>query len=120
MYIYVYIYVYNVYMCVCVCVCVFIHTHAHITTETDLLTLRLSRSVATPHLFVRDGPFKCPGHARAQIKGALQLRINRYGLIRSAHVHERVPTKSFVVLIIGNSESNHLGTQGTFNPHKRG
>jgi len=31
-------------------------------------------------------------------------------------VHERVSTKSFVVLIIGNSKSNHLGAQGTFTP----
>jgi len=30
-------------------------------------------------------------------------------------VHERVSTKSFVVLIIGNSKSFHLGAQGTFN-----
>jgi len=30
-------------------------------------------------------------------------------------VHERVSTKNFVVLIIGNSKSNHLGAQGTFN-----
>jgi len=29
-------------------------------------------------------------------------------------VHERVLTKSFVVLIIGNSKSFHLGAQGTF------
>ena len=35
--------------------------------------------------------------------------------IRFAHVHERVLTKSFVVLIIGNSKSNHLDAQGTFN-----
>jgi len=28
---------------------------------------------------------------------------------------ERVSTKSFVVLIIENSKSNHLGAQGTFN-----
>jgi len=48
------------------------------------------------------------------VKGALQLLINRYGYIRFAHVHERVSTKSFVVLIIGNSESNHLGAQGIF------
>jgi len=40
--------------------------------------------------------------------------MNRYGLIRFAHVHERVSTKSFVVLIIGNAKSNHLGAQGTF------
>ena len=49
------------------------------------------------------------------VKGALQLLINRYGLIRFAHVHQRVSTKSFVVLIRGNSNSNHLGVQGTFN-----
>jgi len=48
--------------------------------------------------------------------GALQLPINRYGYIRFAHVHERVSTKSFVVLIKGNSKSNQLGVQGTFNP----
>ena len=52
---------------------------------------------------------------RDNLKGALQLLINRYGQIRFPHVHERVSTKSFVVLIIGNSESNHLGAQGTFN-----
>jgi len=48
-------------------------------------------------------------------KGALQLLFNHYGYIRFAHVHERVSTKSFVILIIGNSKSNHLGAQGTFN-----
>jgi len=48
------------------------------------------------------------------LKGALQLLINRYGYIRFAQVPERVSTKSFVVLIIGNSKSFHLGTQGTF------
>jgi len=41
--------------------------------------------------------------------------MNRYGHIRFAHVHERVSTQSFVVLMIGNSKSNHLGAQGTFN-----
>jgi len=40
--------------------------------------------------------------------------MNRYGLIRVAQVPERVSTKSFVVLIIGNSKSNRLGAQGTF------
>ena len=29
---------------------------------------------------------------------------------------ERVSIKSFVVLILGSSKSNHLGAQGTFNP----
>jgi len=47
-------------------------------------------------------------------KGALQLRGERYRQIRFAQVPERVSTKSFVVLIIGNSKSNHLGAQGTF------
>jgi len=47
--------------------------------------------------------------------GALQLLINRHGKIRFAQVHERVSTQSFVVLSIGNSKSNHLGAQGTFN-----
>ena len=51
-----------------------------------------------------------------RVKGALQLLINRYCQIRLAHVHKRVLTKSFVVLIIGNSKSFHLGAQGTFNP----
>ena len=50
-----------------------------------------------------------------RVKGALQLLINRYGYIRLAHVHERVLTKGFVVLILGNSKSFHLGAQGTFN-----
>jgi len=49
------------------------------------------------------------------IKGALQLLMNRCGYIRFAHVHKRVSTNSFVVLIIGNSKSNHLGAQDTFN-----
>jgi len=42
--------------------------------------------------------------------------MNRYGWIRFAQVPERVSTKSFVVLILGNSKSFHLGAQGTFNP----
>jgi len=52
-----------------------------------------------------------------RVKGALQLLINRYGQIRFAQVPERVSTQSFVVLIIGNSKSFHLGAQGTFNPN---
>jgi len=34
--------------------------------------------------------------------------------MRFAQVPERVSTKSFVVLIKGNSKSNYLGAQGTF------
>ena len=45
---------------------------------------------------------------------SLQLLMNRYGYICVAHVHERVSTQSFVVLIICNSKPNHLGAQGTF------
>jgi len=55
-----------------------------------------------------------PRHYRVQ--GTLQLLMNCYGKIRFAHVRERVSTKSFVVLIIDNSKSNHLGPQGTCNP----
>ena len=50
------------------------------------------------------------------LTGALQLLINRFGQTRFAPVHERVSTKNCVVISIGNSESNHLGGQGTFNP----
>ena len=50
------------------------------------------------------------------LKGALQLLINRYGYTHFAQVPARVSTQSFVVLIMGNSKSNHLGAQGTFNP----
>jgi len=53
-------------------------------------------------------------YAEARFKGALQLLMNGYGYIRFAQVPERVSTKSFVVLIIGNLKSNHLGAQGTF------
>ena len=50
--------------------------------------------------------------AASALKGALQLLINRYGSIRFAHVHERVSTKSFVVLIRGNSNSKSLKRAG--------
>jgi len=48
-----------------------------------------------------------------RVEGALQLLMNRYGLTRFAQVPERASTKGFVVLIIGNSKSNHFGAQGT-------
>jgi len=51
-----------------------------------------------------------------QLKSALQLLMNRYGYIRFAHVPERVSIKSFVVWIRGNSKSNHICAQGTFDP----
>ena len=41
----------------------------------------------------------------------------RYGYIRFAQVPERVSTTSYVVLIVGNSKSNHSGAQGTFRGH---
>jgi len=40
--------------------------------------------------------------------------MNRYGYIRFAQVPEQVSNKGLVILIIGNSKSNHLGAQGTF------
>ena len=49
------------------------------------------------------------------LQGALQLLSKRYRQIRFAQVPERVSTQSFIVLILGNSKSNHLGAQGTFN-----
>jgi len=52
----------------------------------------------------------------SQVEGALQLLTNSYGWIHFTQVPERVSTKSFVVLIIGNSKWNHLGAQGTLNP----
>jgi len=52
-------------------------------------------------------------------KGALQLLSKRYGRICFAQVPERVSTKSFLVLIIGNPRSNHLGARGTFNVKQR-
>jgi len=44
----------------------------------------------------------------------LQLLINRYSSIGFAQVPERLSTRSFVVLMIGNSKSNQVGAQGTF------
>jgi len=38
------------------------------------------------------------------------------GYIGFAQAPERVSTKSFVILIIGNSKSNNLDAQGTFKP----
>jgi len=40
--------------------------------------------------------------------------MNPYGWIRFAQAPERVSTTSFVVLILANSKSNHLGAEGTF------
>jgi len=59
--------------------------------------------------------FALTGGGGPALKDALQLLISRYGETCFAHVHERVSTESFVVLILGNSESNHLNAQGTFN-----
>jgi len=69
--------------------------------------------IPIPYIRVR---FRVKGFT---LKGGLQLLINRYVQIRFAQVPERVSTKSFVILIIGNSKSFHLGAQGTFNPFRR-
>jgi len=55
----------------------------------------------------RDGFKVNPSCSNYWLQGALQLLINRYGWIRFAQVPEQVSTKSFVVLIIGNSKSFH-------------
>ena len=47
-------------------------------------------------------------------KGALQLLLNRYVEIHFAQVPERVLNEVFVILVLENSKSNHLGAQGTF------
>jgi len=68
-------------------------------------------TVRRPRLALGDGAATRVGSFG--VKGALQLLMNRYGSIRFAQVPEQVSTtKSFVVLIIGNSKSNHFGAQG--------
>jgi len=47
-------------------------------------------------------------------KVALQPLIEHYGYVRLVQVPERVSTKSFAFLIIGNSKPNDVGAQGTF------
>ena len=53
----------------------------------------------------------CEDEKEKFINGALQLLMTRYGYIR---VRVRVNPS------IGNSKSNHLGTQGTFKAEERG
>jgi len=48
------------------------------------------------------------------LESAMQLLINSYRKTRFAQVPQRVSMKSFVVLFIANSKSNHFGAQGTF------
>jgi len=45
--------------------------------------------------------------------------MGKFALLRYL-IPERVSTKGFVVLIIGNSRSNHSGAQGTFNEDRKG
>jgi len=45
------------------------------------------------------------------LKVPCELLINRFGYIRFAHVHERVSTKSCIVLIEGNSRLTRPGTR---------
>jgi len=54
------------------------------------------------------GIIPVPISGSAPREGALQLLINRYGKIHFAQVPERVLTKRFVVLIIGNSRVESL------------
>ena len=43
--------------------------------------------------------------------------LTAIGKLALLQVPKQVSTMSFVVLMIGNSRSNHLGAQGTFNPN---
>jgi len=72
-------------------------------------------SVASvPRLASCSRSFSLSLYPHSSLKRALELLVNRYGSIRFAQVPERVSTQSFVVLIIGNLKSNHLGAEGTF------
>ena len=77
----------------------------HMYLHTCVTLIPISRSVMPCWL----APVNKCRKRRTGVKGALQLLMNRYGQIRFAQVPKRVSTKSFVVLIIGNSKSNHLG-----------
>ena len=102
----------HIYLYVCICIKnVYISLLQHKPLTQSRSTHRRPLSV------FRSGDLKLPQlRVGFTLKCALQLLINRYGYIPFAHVPERVSTKSFVVLIIGNSKSFHLGAQGTFNP----
>jgi len=93
-------------MCVCVCVC-----RVNPSRRNSLGLLPLSGA------YMGNTWSASKRYAYSiWMKGALQLSIERSGSIRFAQVPERVSTQTFVVLILGNSESNHLGAQGTFHP----
>jgi len=85
-------------------------------SPTDVLEmfLRVIQKMTTPYLLTVDASQLDVSMKQVFLfKGALQLLINRYGSLRFAQVPERVSTTSFVVLIIGNSKSFHLGAQST-------
>jgi len=96
----------------------------HIHQEGEPLDQPLDREELVGGRVVEESAFGVRAHVPErtianepkQLKGALQLLIHRYGSVRFAHVqvHERVSTKSFVLLSIENSKSNHLGAQSTF------
>jgi len=97
-------------VCVCVCVCVYVCIYMYIY----MCRLSAVRASITKLAHVHEqSEFTDSAYlvAAGTFKGALQLPINRYGCSRFAQVPERVSTKSFVVSILGNSKSNHLGTQ---------
>jgi len=87
--------------------------HVFRNTMHHSLYLHIRNAHCSPTSACRDSPSP-PPHSLHVFKCALQLLINRYGSIRFVHEHERVSTQSFVGLSKGNSMSNHLGAQGTF------
>ena len=103
-------------------ICIYIHLYVYIYIRALIYKNRVSHlslhavDIVVPAQRARRRLLGLVNTATIRVKCALQLLMNRYGYILFARVHERVPTKSFVVLIMGNSESNHLGAQGTINP----
>ena len=135
MFTYIYLYLY---------ICMYAYLYIYISTQTaiQINTCSYIDSSSSPDRFSRtptppvrrtdtfigtgampqwDGRGRCAlSRVRVYFKGALQLFSKRQGSNRFARVPERVLTKGFVCLIIGNSKSNHLGAQGTLNPQAVG
>ena len=98
------------------------NTQQHAMPFTDIIHIQKQQDVipCSPHdagLTRRTArPERLSKAARLskKVKGALQILSKRYRYIRFTHVPTRVSTKSFVVLMIGNSESSRIGARSTF------
>jgi len=101
-----------VYIYMCVCVCVYLINRGLGLGRTEKKEKERARKEAQNRRVF----FSRYSAVNNVFEDALQLLINRYGYIRFAQVPERISNTSFVVLITGNSKSNHVGAQGTLNP----